>query len=349
MTRALELAIAICDGIVDQQLARDRIPAWSWGPALFGFALSELDAYAGGRYQRWLRRYCDHYVAHPPTIDQSDRAAPGLITEAMHRRTGNPAYAELTNRVVDYIRSEPRLVGDAVNHLGPSAIGRCYPRSVWVDSLMMFGVFAARYGRDHAEPDLVEIAARQPGAYAELMQDPGSGLWYHAWWARTGRPYPGRGIHWGRGNGWVIAASPMITDAIGDHRERPRIETILQRTSDALLRVMSADGTWPTLLTEPSYRELSATALIAGGWFHSVRNGSLPERFRAPATRALAAVSDRVRRRRGRWELPEISGPTIPLPLLPRTGYRLVPRGANYGYGVAAYALAAINEELAGG
>ena len=38
----------------------------------------------------------------------------------------------------------------------------------------------------------------------------------------------------------------------------------------------------------------------------------------------------------------EISGPTIPLPVLPKLGYTAVPLGKNWSYGVAALIFAAI-------
>ena len=40
--------------------------------------------------------------------------------------------------------------------------------------------------------------------------------------------------------------------------------------------------------------------------------------------------------------MPEISGPTIPLPIFPKLGYKLVPLGKNWSYGVAALIFAAI-------
>jgi unsaturated rhamnogalacturonyl hydrolase len=341
---ALDVARSLCDDLTDRDLAAQRVRRWSWGPALFGFALTELDHHTGfRRYDRWLQTWCDHWVANPPTIDQSDRAAPGLITHALAQRTGDPAYRALTDRVIHYLRHEPRLVHDATNHLGSSWVGRCYPRSVWVDSLMMFGVLAARWGRDTGDRELVELAARQPEQYAALLQD-SSGLWVHSWWARRAEAYP-RGIFWGRGNGWAMASLPMIVEAIGvGHPRTDRIAAILERTSAALLPLQHRDGSWSTLLAEPrSVRELSATALIAAGWLAGVRLGLLPERYRDPGERALECVTAAVHRdRRGRWLFPEISGPTIPLPVLPRVGYRVIPRGANHLYGVAAFAFAAL-------
>lgn len=365
----LRRAIELCDDLTAGDLAANHVRTWSWGPALLGYALTELgdhlravqtpqvpsdspspqgDPEPGWRYQRWLEAYCERYAARRPRIDQSDTAAPGLVTYAMHKRTGDPGCAELTAEVVNYIRHEPRLIGHAVNHLGPSLIGRFYPRSVWVDSLMMFAVFPARYGAETGDAELVDIAAAQPAAYAELMQQhggPGDGLWYHSWFASTGKPFPGREIFWGRGNGWVIAALPMILDQIGDHPERQGIIEVLASTSRALLPLQCPDGSFATLLARGGYRELSATALIASGWLQAVSGGYLDESYREPAERALATVTAAVTSHRGRLVLPEVSGPTIPTLVAPELGYRLVPRFRNLSFGVAAYVFAAINHD----
>lgn len=349
MSTHLERATALADDVCADHLTRRFVWPWHWGPALFGFALTLLDARLGEtppRHEPWLRAWCDHYVEHPPRVDQSDMAAPGLVTHEMARLTGDERYARLTDLVVTYIRDEPRLVGDATNHLGPSLVGRIYPRSVWVDSLMMFGVFTGRYGHDTGDSEMVEIAARQPEAYAELMQDPQTGLWSHSWWKRTGRAYPAPGTFWGRGNGWVVAALPMILESIGDHPRADAIAGILERTSRALLPLQHNDGTWTTLLTEPrTYRELSVTALVAAGWLHGVRLGVLDDAYAERARAALDAVTGALRPGRRGLELPELSGPTIPVPLLPRTGYRLTPRMANASYGMAAYLMAAVRDD----
>lgn len=348
---ALEVAVELCDDIAAVHRDRKVLP-WMWGPALLGFALAKLDEHLGeDRYLPCLERYGDHYLAHPPAINYSDHVAPALVTWTLQRK-GMDRFAPLTERAVDYIRHAPRAVDDAVNHLGRSSWNWIYPRSVWVDSLMMFSVFPAMYGRVEGDPRLLDVAARQPAQYARRMFDEESGLWHHAYWVRYG-PFPN--VFWGRGNGWVVAALPMILDQLHDtHPEWDPILELLQRTSTALLPLQSDDGTWQTVLKDRrrwfksrgGYRELSATALVAAGWFHGVRRGYLGEEFLEPAQRALDAVTCAVRRRGGRVELPEISGPTIPLPFAPRLGYLLTPKGSNHPYGVAAFVLAAINRDL---
>jgi hypothetical protein len=124
---------------------------WMWGEALLGYALTELDAFLGeDRYLGFTEGYCEYWAAKGPRVDQSDTSAPALITYAMQKRSGRAEYAELTEKVLDYIRHAPRVLDDAVNHLGSSPEGRFYPRSIWVDSLMMFSVFPARYAAETA-------------------------------------------------------------------------------------------------------------------------------------------------------------------------------------------------------
>lgn len=316
---------------------------WMWGEALLGYALDEFDKANGSEdYTAFLRAYCDYWVKADPAVDQSDTAAPGLITYAMQKREPNPEYVRLTDKVLNYIRNEPRLYLDCLNHLGNSKKGRLYPRSVWIDSVMMFSVFTSLYASETGDRELLDFAARQPSQYADMMLDPEKKLWIHSYWVKKKSPYP-KNIFWARGNGWVISAFPMILDNIGtDHNSAPRIIELLRETSEALLSRMNPDCTFNTLLTDSSYRELSATALIAAGWLHGVRCGYLDEKFLEPAIKAFESCVGAIEQSEEGVFMTEISGPTIPLPLLPKLGYKLIPRGKNYSYGIAALIFAAI-------
>lgn len=243
----------LCD-----DLARTLPPRmkWMWGEALLGYSMAVLDEYMGTEdYTPFLTQYCDYYVEHPPRVDYADTVAPALITYAMQKKTGNAGYAHLTRRALDYIRYEPRILEDSVNHLGKSPEGWFYPKSIWVDSLMMFSVFPARYAKENQDEELLDFAARQPKIYAKYMQDSGTNLWYHSYWIRAKRPYPGRRIYWGRGNGWVMAALPMILDQIGEnHAEAPTIRRIFCQTAQALLPLQQPNGAFCTVLGKKAMR-----------------------------------------------------------------------------------------------
>ena len=343
MSKYLDAAMEVADTMV-----RKRAPAmpWTWGQALFGYALAELDAYLWeDRYLWFTKGFCDHYVKNPPRVDQSDTSAPALITYAMYKRTGEAEYKKLTERVLHYIRHEPRIMDDAVNHLGNSLEGRFYPKSIWVDSLMMFSVFPARYAMENEDRELMDFAARQPRLYAGYMMDPEDHLWYHSYWVKAKRHHPKGPVYWGRGNGWVIASLPMILSYLPeDHPERDGIIEILRKTSKALLPCQRPDGYFDTVLKKPgrTYRESSATALVAAGWLRAVRLGYLDDTYREPAVKALNAIVSNLKREEGDTYMTEISAPTIPLHILPYLGYKLTPRGVNLTYGAAALIFAAI-------
>ena len=318
---------------------------WMWGEALLGYALDELDKENGREdYTAFLRAYCDHWAKVDPAVDQSDTAAPGLITYAMYKRCGNAEYKSLTDKVLDYIRNEPRLYLDCLNHLGCSKKGKIYPKSVWIDSVMMFSVFTSLYAKESGDSELLDFAARQPKQYASMMLDEKKNLWSHSYWVKAGHAFPRRDLFWGRGNGWVICGFPMILDNIGlDHPEAKGVIDLFVRTSEALLGCMREDYTFGTLLKYDSYRELSATALISAGWLHGIRCGYLDkEKFLEPAVRAFEACVNAMEESDEGVFMTEISGPTIPLPVFPKLGYKLVPLGKNWSYGIAALIFAAI-------
>ena len=193
------------------------------------------------------------------------------------------------------------------------------------------------------DSELLEFAARQPRQYASMMFDRKQHLWAHSYWVKQKKPYPGRNIFWARGNGWVVCAFPMIIDQIGqDHELAGEIISVYRQTCEALLQCMNPDHTFGTLLKHRSYRELSATALISAGWLHGVRCGYLEEKFKEPAIKAFYACVDAMETTEEGIFMTGISGPTIPMPLFPKCGYQLVPRGKNWSYGIAALIFAAI-------
>ena len=315
---------------------------WMWGEALFGYALDELDILTKSeKYTDFLKNYCDYWYDKGAVVEDSDTAAPALITYAMYKRTKNENYKFLTDKALNYIKNEPRLYLDCLNHLGNGKKSRIYPKSVWVDSVMMFSVFTSLYACENGDEDLLDFAARQPEQYADMMQDKESGLWSHSYWVKSKRRYP-QNVFWGRGNGWVVCAFPMILDNIGKNPHREKIISLYQKTSSALLSKMNPDYSFNTLLNKKSYRELSATALISAGWLHGVRCGYLDESYREVAIKLFYTVVDAIKERDGGLFMPEISGPTIPVPIFASLGYKLTPRGENWSYGVAALIFAAI-------
>lgn len=319
---------------------------WMWGEALYTWSLHLLDGALGeDRYLPYILEYLDTHIARGYRVDQSDTMAPGLAAYAAFLRTGDEKYRTVVDRVVDYLKQSKRVLDHMPNHLGSSPEGKLYPESIWVDSVMMYGVFTGWYGRTAPDDAIFDFALRQPALFAEYLQDPEDKLFYHSYWTRRGHTWPKKKMYWGRGNGWVIAGLPLITK----HFERSSGEwlqavEILRSTSAALLPYQREDGFFETVFNRPgkTYAESSATALVASGWMQGVGAGYLDKTFLAPGLKAFDAVLGSLEMKGGLLSMPMISAPTIALPLLPYLGYKLTPRGNDWTYGLASLFLAGL-------
>jgi len=322
---------------------------WMWGEGLVGYAFANLDSYLKeDRYLPFLKQYVAYWDKVDPEIMSSDTAAPGLITYDVYKRTGDEKAKRLTEKVLHYIQFEPREEENLVNHMGHNPIAKLYPKSIWVDSLMMFGVFASLYGRETGNQAFLDLASLQPILFAEKLQDQKDKLWYHTYWFKLKIHYPLRKDYWGRGNAWVISALPKILDQIEDQEKQGKIKTILKDTADALLKYQNSDGSFCTLIRKHGiYRESSATALIADGLFHAVRKGYLSADYLTSAMKAYEWCTKQIVEKDGKVLFTKISCPTIAYPPFSFCSYALLPRGANWSYGVAAYIWASIEYDLA--
>jgi len=339
---------------------------WSWGQALLMYSLSLLDDALGqDKYLEYYKAYADHHYEKGIVVDQADTCAPVLVTNELYKKTGQEKYRDMTMKGIDYLKNEPRLFEDLINHNGHSRDAKDYPKSVWVDSVMMSGVFSSIAARDYEDQDLRGFALTQPRQYAKYLQDKETKLFHHSYWKILNRPYP-RHIFWGRGNGWVVAAYSIFLNYIEDQETKD----ILGQVSKALLDLQRSDYYWDTVVNKPgdNYRESSATALIAAGWLNAVNHGHLGREYLKSAKKAVEALvaNLQVSHVSKAWNaasgkagyrksdqlgtyMTETSMWTIPMFIFPYRlkfgpypGYKYVKKGGNVDYGLASLILAGI-------
>lgn len=325
-------------------MVRQRRPsslAWSWAEGLLIYALLRLDAHLGqARYRAFAEAFFAHHATRPTAIEWSDQCPPGLAALELHAATSQPEHLLTAERVARYLRAAPRTKDGGLNHFGVSLLASLYPQSMWVDSLMMYGVFAARFGRARNDHAMLRFAVEQPPLFARVLRDPGTGLYRHAWWVKACRAVPQSGGYWLRGNGWVLASLVEVLAAVpDDFAGRVELAAMLRQLAFAVVGYQLPSGLFATVLGRPSYSETSGTALIAYALFAGVRAGHLPPSFDEPAARAYRALLDRLERRPNGSSMPGISGPTMPYP---SWGYGFVPRVRDAPHGIAAMILAGI-------
>ncbi|MBI3541908.1 MAG: glycoside hydrolase family 88 protein [Deltaproteobacteria bacterium] len=311
---------------------------WDWGPAVFLYGLYKLDP--GSSY---VRGYQMSWAAKGISAPAKNDSCPAALTAlGLLRDFNDDTGLENAAKVARYVRTEPRNRLGAINHLGHSFVGHFFPDSIWVDSLMMVGVFAAQWGAHFNDRALLDFAAAQPGLYASALQDPSTGLFRHAYKVKSGKTIPSSATFWLRGNGWVLAATAdILSELPADHPKRGELIALLKKTADGLAKFQQPTGLWDTIANEPgaAYGETSGTALVAYAVAKAVHRGWLEPSYLALAKRAFAGVTSRLRSKSGgELSMPRISWFTNPGA---RFSYTITPAVSDMSYGVGAYLMAA--------
>ena len=332
--------VELADATVRRRRARHL--AWSWGEGLLLYALLRLDErLREPRYRPFVEAYFARHAARARSaVTWSDECPPGLAALELHALTGRAEYLALAAPVARYLRTARPTRDGGLNHFGVSPWSRVYPQSMWVDSLMMYGVFAARFGRAQSDAELLRFAAEQPVLFARVLRDAESGLFRHAWWVRARRAIPAGSGTWLRGNGWVLASIVEVLAALpAAHDGRAELVALLGELAASVLRYQLPSGLFPTVLGRASYPETSGTALVAYALFAGVEAGYLSPELEAHADEAYRALLGGLERRSDGVSMRDISTATMPYP---EWAYPLVPRVRDAAHGVAALILAGI-------
>jgi len=316
---------------------------WMWGQGLYMYALSLLDEAHGTDYfTDFVARYYDAHIKKGYKIESSDTLAPALGAYMLWKKTGEAKYKHIAENAAGYMHTSKRILEHLPNHMGTGIYSKIYPQSIWVDSIMMYGVFAGRYSMEQNDAALSQFALRQLPLFEKYLKDQEHGLFYHSYWTGLKTTYPNKPIFWGRGNGWIMAAVPLMLPFLPEGEEKNKAIAIFKRLAHALLPLQRKDGFFETLLNFPSYKESSATALIAAGFMYGGRTGILSKKYLDAGLKAFNAVEASIKEDRNGLCLPNISAPTIPVPGAPLLGYKLTPTGKNMTYGLAALIFAAL-------
>jgi rhamnogalacturonyl hydrolase YesR len=325
---------------------------WSWGPAVF---LYGLDKYSRATSQSFVdvaalyNYYRSREAQGIPTVDRPDVCAPALGALALVRNQGNQVGIHGAKLVASYLDNEQRNSLGAIDHLGSNSpekilcdlsyFLRPWAHSIWLDSLMMYGVFSVQWGSSQGDTALRDFGAAQPGIFASKLQDPQTGLFTHAYDDQQNQPF---GARWLRGNGWVaVTIVEMLDELPASHPNVPELQRILAAQAQGILNVQMANGLWDSLADTPgaTYSESSGSALVAYGLAKGARLGILPPSARAKAKRAFQALTARLARRPD-GDL-SVTGSSTATNATPVWIYKLIPQADDVDYGVGAYLLLA--------
>jgi unsaturated rhamnogalacturonyl hydrolase len=341
-------SVQVADVVVAHFMAQHDATSlrWNWGPAIFLYPLTVLANQSVHRttYIDYVKRYHAHHLEKGlPDIGYADECPPALSSFELATSYQDNFAWPLVEQVMHWIVQKPRNRINCIDHVGDQRLGKLlYPSSIWVDSLVMWGLLTVKHAVATNQSELLAFGVDQPLLFYETLHDNATGLLHHAWDLERNQPLPIHNAPWLRGNGWALVAMANVLSLIGpSHEQDDALASNFVALSNAAVQYRQVSGFWDTVMAQPgyAYEESSGSALVAAAWAKGVRLGLLPLEFQTLAVDTFMAIAARLKRRGpGQYSMEEISIGTNPSG---RLGYRLVPKLPNINYGVGSLLLLA--------
>lgn len=155
-----------------------------------------------------------------------------------------------------------------------------YPWQIWLDGLYMGHPFRIAHAQLHQDDAAVEDSLRQISVALDVMFDPATGLYRHAFDEARLQPWadPVTGVSaalWARAIGWLAMALVDVADLVGEDFAPLRDRTFA--LLDRVAAMQRPDGLWLQVMDQPelvgNYQETSASAMFAYAFERGARLG----------------------------------------------------------------------------
>jgi unsaturated rhamnogalacturonyl hydrolase len=305
--------IALAEAIVQKQIADHPADTmdWNWEEAVLMVGVHELYRVTGKtEYRDYYKDWIDHHIAQGYEMVSSDTSAPTRLALELYAVNGEQKYKDVVDDFFIYINEDAlRTEEGGLNHLGTDPN---FGITLWVDSLFMFGGVLIRWGEEEGDQASLDEFALQHEIFTDLLQkEPG---WYkhaHDWLGNQDED-----VYWGRGNGWVAAATTDYLRVLLARGEKDKpARQALEKLFTAIISTQDAQsGLWWTVVNRPgeTYLETSASALFAYALARAWRYGFADEPVLPTVESAVAGVLSMVQTdAQDRPVVTGISGPTM--------------------------------------
>lgn len=246
---------------------------WGFGEEIGLEALCELTAMTGkARYLGFAKSLVDRWCRGFGEPTFRDHVAPGALLIELKEAGHGESYLACAERLAGLYSRFPVIDGLPVHRPDlESSQGH-----VWVDCLPIDAPFLLRLWRATRESRWLRRAEQHASGYTAVLHDPDSGLFWHGFDARQGRP---TGCLWGRGNGWallgLVTAVRLLPSASA---LRNALEPALRQQIVVLATLQDPSGHWRTVLDDPTAPlESSVAAFVVAGVLEARRAGILTE------------------------------------------------------------------------
>jgi len=224
----------------------------------------------------------------PRLMLNADEMAIGDLYEELYARRRQPGTILPLRQRLDY----------ALPHLARHPI----PEHLvwwWSDALFMAPPVLARMSALTGDKAYLDAMDKQWWRTFARLYDPDESLYFRDERFIERRSDQGAKLFWSRGNGWVMAGTARVLEAMpADYASRPRYVAIFQAMAKRVAGLQRADGLWSASLLDPQAfpeAETSGSAFFVYALAWGINHGILDRATYLPhATRGWAALNAHV-------------------------------------------------------
>jgi unsaturated rhamnogalacturonyl hydrolase len=241
----------------------------NWGYAVSLYLYGQYLLYQRTRdkaYLDYIQGWIDHHVNDDGVIDRKvtalDYMLPGNLLLILYRETKQEKYRKAAESIRQSFDSYPRSEDGGLWH--------AYSRQhqLWLDGMYMSMPFLVRYGKAFGDEKYAyDEAVKQLLIYAKHLNDPASGLMFHAYDESGAQPWADPVTHhsaffWCRAIGWFGMALIEVLQILPHaHAQREELIALVQQLTKAYAKYQDpATGRWFQIVDKPT---------IDGNWLET--------------------------------------------------------------------------------
>jgi unsaturated rhamnogalacturonyl hydrolase len=281
----------------------------NWGYAVSLFLYGQYLVYQrthDKRHLEYIQAWVDRHISTDGVIDRKidalDYMLPGNLLLVLYKETNQQKYENAADSIRKTFDTYPRTQDGGLWH--------AYSRQhqLWLDGMFMSMPFLVRYGALFNDLTYAcDEAAKQLLIYARHLNDPTTGLMFHAYDESANQPWaapPGNhsAYFWCRAIGWFGMALIEVLEIMPQtHPQRPALITQLRQLCTAYQKYQDpATGLWHQIVDKATlpgnWLETSSSSMYTYTMSRAIERGYITKQFAPTIKKGYAGVLTKLSR-----------------------------------------------------
>lgn len=298
-----DLSVAVVNQTIKKHPSPSSLGPWGYTRGLTLYAMEKVyERTRNPEYLHYIQAWADAHVNAQGEIDHSidalDDMQPGMLMLSLYRDTGELRYKLAAERIRRRFDTYPRTRDGGLWHGAVTD----HTDQLWLDGTYMSLPFLVHYGELFGDRNAAcDEAAKQLLIYASHLNDPKTGLLFHAYdesgtqlWAQPGTHHSS--FFWGRSIGWYGMALIEVLEVMPKNNpERPKLIALVKQLVGAFERFQDpTTGLWYNVVDKPdqpgNWLESSASSMYIYVISKAVQRGYVQKRYEAVACKGYRGM-----------------------------------------------------------